>query len=264
MQPRNLLPQLAAVCLLLSACAPVATAPEARTLTVFAAASLTDSFTEMGAAFEASHPGAKVVFSFAGSQNLRTQIEQGAAADVFASANGTEMNTLVSDGLVQEGVPETFVKNQLVVVMPPDNPAGIVSLADLAEPGLKLVLAAEEVPAGKYARQVLDNLNATLGAEYKDRVLANVVSNDTDIRQVLSRVQLGEADAGIVYVSDAVATPELMKLDIPPGANVIAQYPIASLAESADPELAAAFVDYVLSAEGQSTLGKWGFIPIAP
>jgi molybdate transport system substrate-binding protein len=111
-----LLPLLAAACLLLSACAPAATTPEARTLTVFAAASLTDAFTEMGTAFEASRPGVKVTFSFAGSQNLRTQIEQGAAADVFASANSTEMNALVSDGLVQESAPETFVTNQLVVV----------------------------------------------------------------------------------------------------------------------------------------------------
>jgi molybdate transport system substrate-binding protein len=129
---------------------------------------------------------------------------------------------------------------------------------------VKIVLAAEEVPAGKYARQVLDNLNATLGADYKDKVLANVVSNDNDIRQVLARVELGEADAGIVYVSDAGAAPELGKLDIPSDANVVAQYPIAPLAGTLNPDLATAFVGYVLSTEGQATLEKWGFMPASP
>jgi molybdate transport system substrate-binding protein len=264
MRLRILVPVLAAACLVSSACAATPKTPITRTLTVFAAASLTDAFTEIGEAFEASRPGDRVVFSFAGSQNLRTQIEQGAGADVFASANATEIDTLIDGGLVQEGAPEPFVTNQLVVVMPAGNPAGIASLADLAEPGVKIVLAAEEVPAGKYARQVLDNLNATLGTDYKDRVLANVVSNDTDIRQVLARVQLGEADAGIVYVSDTVAAPGLRKLEFPADANAVAQYPIAPLAQSSDPELATAFIDFVLSPEGQAILEKWGFMPVAP
>lgn len=264
-----------AICLvalaLLAACqqvpgrgAPTAATPAASTLTVFAAASLTDAFNEIGGAFEAMHPGVTVRFSFAGSQNLRTQIEQGAAADVFASANSTEMNALVDGNLVEEGAAQTFVTNQLVVVLPANNPAGISSLSELAKPGLKLVLAAEEVPVGKYARQALDNLDATLGPGYKDKVLANVVSDETDVKQVLAKVQLGEADAGIVYVSDAVAAPELQEIDIPADANVIAHYPIAALAESANPALASDFIDYVLSTDGQAALKKWGFMPVAP
>jgi molybdate transport system substrate-binding protein len=231
---------------------------------VFAAASLTDAFDEISKSFEALHPGTRVNFSFAGSQILRSQIEQGAAADVFASANQTEMKTLAGEKLVKEGTDRTFLTNQLVLVLPPDNPAKITSLRDLANPGLRLVLAADQVPAGKYARQVLDKLNPTLGADYKDKVLANVVSNETDVKQVVAKVQLGEADAGIVYVSDAVAAPQLKKIDIPPAANVIAAYPIAPLAHSANPALASAFCDYVLSADGQAILKKWGFAPPSP
>jgi molybdate transport system substrate-binding protein len=235
-----------------------------RTLTVYAAASLTDAFTEMGTSFEASHPGVTVAFNFGGSQNLRTQIEQGAAADVFASANAKEMDTLVAQKLIAPEAPKIFLTNQLVVILPKDNPAGVTSLEDLAKPGLKLVLAAEEVPAGRYTRQVLDQLNARLGADYKNKVLANVVSNENNIRQAVTKVQLGEADASIVYVSDAVAAPELQRIAIPADVNVIAQYPIAVLKGSANSELANEFITYVLSAAGQATLQKWGFTPIVP
>ena len=133
-----------------------ASAPEPRTLTVFAAASLTDAFTEIGAAFEAANPGVTVTFNFAGSQALRTQIEEGAPADVFASASGKEMDTLVTGSFVAQDVPQIFLTNKLVVILPADNPAALEKLEDLAKPGIKLVLAAEEVPVGKYARQALD------------------------------------------------------------------------------------------------------------
>jgi molybdate transport system substrate-binding protein len=250
-----------------STAAAVATptsAPEPRTLTVYAAASLTGAFGEIGKAFEAAHPGVTVAFNFAGSQTLRAQIEQGAPADVFASANNTEMNTLVTDKKVQDGTPQIFLTNLLVVILPAKNPAGIMSLPDLSKPGLKLVLAADTVPVGKYARQVLENLDNTLGADYKSRVLVNVVSNETDVKQVVAKVQLGEADAGIAYVSDAVAAPELQKIDIPADVNVIAKYPIAPLVDSANADLAADFIAYVLSADGQVTLKKWGFTPVNP
>jgi molybdate transport system substrate-binding protein len=220
---------------------------------------LTDAFTEIGGAFESAHPGVEVRFSFAGSQTLRAQIEQGAAADVFASANASEMEALVDGRFVPSGDPQTFATNQLLVVLPADNPAGISTLADLASPGVKLVLAAEEVPAGRYARQALENLNATLGAEYSDNVLANVVSNETDVRQVLAKVQLGEADAGIVYMSDALTAPGLPKIQLPAEANVLAMYPIAALSEGPNQALARQFIDYVLSSQGQATLRKWGF-----
>jgi molybdate transport system substrate-binding protein len=218
----------------------------------------------MGEAFEASHPGVTVAFNFGGSQNLRTQIEQGAPADVFASANTKEMDTLLTGDFVDTGAPNIFLTNWLVVILPRANPAGIVSLEDLAKPGLKLVLAAEEVPAGRYAREVLENLNGIFGAEFKEKVLANVVSNEDNIRQAVTKVQLGEADASIVYVSDAIAVPELQRIEIPAEMNVIAEYPIAPLTESANTELANDFIDYVLSSEGQATLQKWGFTPIVP
>jgi len=250
--------------LILAACGGSPSQPEARTLTVYAAASLTDAFTEMGSAFEASHPGVTLVFNFGGSQNLRTQIEQGAPADVFASANAKEMEALVALDLVAPDAPRVFLTNQLVVILPKNNPAGIASLEDLSKSGLKLVLAADEVPAGKYARQILENLGALYGADYSDKVLANVVSNEDNIRQAVTKVQLGEADASIVYISDAVAVPELQKIEIPADMNVIAGYPIAVLAESANSDLANEFIDYVLSSEGGATLRKWGFTPVGP
>lgn len=248
--------------LLLSACMSSSGNTTLHTLSVFAAASLTDAFTEIGSAFEASHPDVRITFNYGGSQNLRTQIEQGAPADVFASANTKEMDSLVSGNLVAAGTPKIFLTNQLVTILPQDNPAGIGSLADLAKPGLKLVLAAEEVPAGRYARQVLEQLNQLYGDDYKDKVLANVVSNEDNIRQAVTKVQLGEADASIVYVSDAVAVPDLQRIEIPADMNVIAEYPIAALAKTENAELASAFVAYVLSPAGQAILEKWGFTPV--
>jgi len=152
------------VILLLSECTGTGASSEPRTLTVYAAASLTEAFTEIGEAFKASYPGVTVSFNFGGSQNLRTQIEQGATADVFASANVKEMDALVTGNLVDSSTPRIFLTNQLIVILPNDNPAEIASLEDLSKPGLKLVLAAEEVPAGRYAREVLGNFNALFGA----------------------------------------------------------------------------------------------------
>ena len=233
-----------------------------QTLTVFAAASLTSAFGEIGKAFEAANPGVTVKFNFGGSQTLRTQIEQGAQADVFASANTKEMDTLVTGTFVSTDAAQIFLTNQLVVIMPAKNPAGLKTLADLSKPGLKLVLAAKEVPAGSYALQVLDNLDKSIGTGFKDKVLANVVSYENDVKQVVAKVQLGEADAGIVYVSDSVAAPDLQKIDITPENNVIAKYPIAALSKSSNSALAQAFIAYVLSADGQAPLKKWGFLPV--
>ncbi len=240
--------------------APTASPPP-QTLTVFAAASLTDAFKDMARAFETVHPGVTVTLSFAGSQTLRTQIEQGAPADVFASANTKEMSALVSDGDVDRSAPQVFLSNKLVVILPADNPAGLQSLGDLARPGIKLVLAAEDVPAGNYARQALDLMDARFGKHYKEQVLANVVSNEEDVKHVVAKVQLGEADAGIVYTSDAVAAQQLKSIEIPADLNVIAAYPIAALAGSSKADLASDFVSYVLSADGQALLEKWGFAP---
>ena len=239
---------------------PTATS-EPATLNVFAAASLTDAFTEIGKNFEAAHPAVTVTFNFAGSQALRTQIEEGAPADVFASASGKEMDTLVTGTLVADGTSKVFLNNKLVVILPADNPAALEKLEDLAKPGIRIVLAAEEVPVGNYARQSLDLMNGSFGTDFKDKVLANVVSNEDNVKQVVSKVQLGEADAGIVYTSDAVAAPDLKTIEIPTELNIIAKYPIAPLVKSENADLAKSFIDYVLSAEGQAVLAKWGFAP---
>lgn len=245
----------------LSACAPK---PTSHTLTIFAAASLTQAFEEIGKSFETIHAGVTVEFNFAGSQTLRTQLEQGAVADVFASANHTEMDAAVKSSLIDSGAPQDFLTNKLVVVLPANNPASAQTLNDLTKPGLKLALAADTVPAGKYARQILDNISkdASFGSGFKTKVLANVVSNENDVKQVVAKVQLGEADAGIVYISDAVAAPDLKTIEIPNNFNVIAKYPIAALTKSANIDLAMQFTDYVLSSEGQAVLKKWGFTPI--
>ena len=240
---------------------PTAT-PEPETLTVFAASSLTDAFTEIGKNFEAANPGATVTLNFAGSQALQTQIEQGAPADVFASASKSYMDLLVTDSFVTADVPQNFLTNKLVVVLPANNPAALEKLEDLAKPGVKLVLAAEAVPVGKYALQALDLMNGSFGTDFKDKVLKNVVSNEDNVKQVVAKVQLGEADAGVVYTSDAVAAPDLKTIEILAELNVIAKYPIAPLAKSTNADLAKTFVDYVLSPEGQAVLQKWGFGPI--
>jgi molybdate transport system substrate-binding protein len=265
------------VVLLMVGCAPAATptaapkqplATETQTimakpkaLTIFAAASLTDAFTEIGKNFEAANPGTTITFNFAGSQALQTQIEQGAPADVFASASKAQMDALVAGNLIAQDAPQQFLKNKLVVILPKDNPAGLTSLEDLAKPGIKLVLAADTVPVGKYALQALDLMDAKFVNGYKTKVLANVVSNEDNVKQVVAKVQLGEADAGIVYTSDAVAVPELKTIEIPADLNVIAKYPIAPLIKSESADLARAFIAYVLSADGQAVLQKWGFAP---
>lgn len=240
---------------------PPTAALEPRTLTVFAAASLTDAFTEIGKNFESQNPNVTVTFNFAGSQALRTQIEEGAPADVFASASAKEMDALIAGSFAAKESSQIFLSNKLAVIVPADNPAGIDSLDDLANSGVKIVLAAEEVPVGNYSRQAFELMNASFGADFKNNVLANVVSNEDNVKQVVAKVQLGEADAGIVYMSDAVVAPELETIQIPDEMNVIAKYPIAPLVESANIELARAFVAYVLSDEGQAILRKWGFAP---
>lgn len=236
------------------------------TLVVFAAASLTEAFTEIGKNFEAQFPGGKVIFNFAGSQQLSQQISQGAQADVFASANQQKMNDLIQSGEISSGASLIFAKNRLVVIYPKDNPAGLSHLQDLAKPNLKLVLAANEVPAGQYSLDFLDKAagDPAFGPGYKDQVLKNVVSYEENVRAVLTKVILGEADAGIVYSSDLSAqdAAQTGRIEIPDALNIIATYPIAILKNSQNAALAKAFVDLVLSNSGQHTLAKYGFIPV--
>ncbi len=236
-------------------------------LTVFAAASLTGAFEEMKASLEESNPGLSITLNFASSTQLRAQLEQGAQADVFASADEKQMDLAQQAGLL-DGVPAMFAHNRLVVILPRDNPAGIETLQDLSKPGFKLDLASETAPIGAYTRQFLERASAApaFGADFEQRALANVVSEEENVKQVVAKVRLGEADAGICYVSDVTpeAAPDLTTIDIPDELNQIATYPIAVLKDAGDPALAEAFVDYVLSAEGQAVLQGQGFIPVAP
>ena len=252
------------IAIFLTACgSPAPTGPsEPQELTVYAAASLTEAFSEIGKNFEVAHPGVTVRLNFGGSQTLRTQIEQGAQADLFAPANTQEMDALVNGNFVSPDTAQVFLTNQLVVIMPAQNPAGLARVEDLSRSGLKIILAAPEVPAGSYALRVLDQLDAAIGNHYKANVLANVVSYENDVRLVVAKVQLGEADAGIVYRSDSLAAPGVQTLAIPPAYNVVAQYPIATLAQSQNAGLAQTFMAYLLSAEGQAILKKWGFSPV--
>jgi molybdate transport system substrate-binding protein len=246
-------------------CAQPVQAP--KTLTVFAAASLTESFTEIGEQFQAENPGVKVTFNFAGSQQLRAQLAQGARADVFASANTKEMATaIISDSLVASGTQRTFVTNRLAVILPKSNPGKIAALADLARPGLKLDFADPSVPVGQYTLDILAKMSqdATFGATFKDKVTANVVSREDNVKSVVAKVQLGEADAGVVYTTDITpsAAKDLTTLEIPDKFNVIATYPIAPLKDAPEPELASQFVEWVLSSKGQQVLTQYGFIPV--
>lgn len=252
---------------------PAATLPAAgagggtKTLTVLAAASLAESFTELGHLFEAQNPGVQVSFNFAGSQQLAQQLDQGAGADVFASASPKYMQAAVQSKRVDPAGAKTFVQNRLVVIYPKDNPAGLASLQDLAKPGLKLDLADKSVPVGQYALDFLDKAVQDPGfdPQYKANVLKNVVSYEDNVKSVLAKVSLGEADAGIVYVTDITpdAAGKVGKIDIPDALNTVATYPIAPISDSKNPDLAKAFVALVLSPEGQAVLAKYGFIPAA-
>ena len=241
----------------------VAFPAEGGELTVFAAASLTDAFNRVGADIEAANPAVRVTFNFAGSQTLATQITQGAPADVFASANAAQMQVVVDAGLIAGG-PVTFARNRLAVVVPADNPAGIAAPVDLAKPDLRLVLASADVPVGRYSRQSLCAMGASsYGADFVAAVGDNVVSEEEDARAVLTKVQLGEADAGIVYVSDVTAdvAGDVRLIEIPDAVNVLASYPIAPVADGNE-TLATAFIAYVLSPRGQATLAEFGFVPV--
>jgi molybdate transport system substrate-binding protein len=224
-------------------------------LTVFAASSLTDAFTQIGADFEAANDGTTVTFNFGSSGDLASAIETEGTADVFASASQTYMDDL--DAAVGVEGRADFVQNKLVVITPPDNPADIASLEDLANPGVQVVLAAEGVPVGDYAREALT------AAGILDAVLANVVSNEEDNASVVAKITGNEADAAIAYVSDVTSAvaPQIAAVEIPDAVNVIATYPIAVVSTSTHADLATAFVEYVTGAEGQATFTGFGFLP---
>jgi molybdate transport system substrate-binding protein len=220
----------------------------ANEIKVFAAASLTAAFTELGQQYTSANGGTKVTFNFAGSQALATQIQQAAPADVFASADLTNMDK-VKD-LV--GTPQNYASNLLQIVVEKGNPKGVKTLDDLANPDLKVVLAAPDVPAGKYAAEALNTAKVTV----------KPVSEEDNVKAVVTKVSLGEADAGIVYVTDVTAGGDKVQgVDIPKDQNVTATYPIASVKAGKAQDKAQAFMDLVLSDQGQQVLKQYGFLP---
>lgn len=257
---------LAFVSVLAGPAAPAAAAPAAQgnaELTVFAAASLTDAYRQIGRNFEKANPGVRVVFNFAGSQQLAAQLGQGAPADVFASANATQMSAAVDAGRVDKDSAKTFVLNRLVVVTTPNSRVRITRLQDLARPGLKLVFAAKAVPVGQYTQEFLDKAAASpaFNRGFKDNVLKNVVSYEDNVRSVLTKISLGEGDAGVVYVSDVISSPRMpvRRIEIPRTLNVIASYPIATVSDAKNAALAQKFVQYMYADDTQLILARYGF-----
>jgi molybdate transport system substrate-binding protein len=240
--------------LLLAACGGVASQPAAGqvsgSLTVLAAASLTQAFTKVGDQLHARHPGLDVKFSFAGSPTLVTQIQQGAPADVFASADQANMQKVVTGGLAG-GTPAVFAHNKLAIAVQAGNPKHVTSVTDLANPALKVVACAPGVPCGTYSTTTF----ARAG------IKVTPVSQEQDVKSVLTKVGLGEADAGIVYVTDVKsAGGQVEGVTIPDSLNTTAEYPIVQLKAAQNEAAAKAFEDYVLGPAGQRTLASFGFL----
>ncbi len=218
-------------------------------VTVFAAASLTESFTRLGKDFEAANPGSRVTLNFAGSSALANQINQGAPADVFASAALANMTTVTEAGNA-DGTPSTFARNQLVIAVPRGNPAGVRGLADVSGPGVKVALCADQVPCGAAARTALDAAGVAL----------TPVTLEQDVRGALAKVKLGEVDAALVYRTDVrAANADVTAVEFPESARAVNDYPIVALKDAPNPAGARAFVAYVRSAPAQTVLAEAGF-----
>lgn len=247
---------------------PATTAPatpaSAVTLTVFAPAGLTEAVKQLAADFEKTHAGVRVELELGHSPAQREQLEQGATPDVFISASRKDMDAVAEKQLVVADQVRPFARNQLVVILPPDNPGKIETLADLARPGVQVLIAAADLPIGNATLTMLEKLNASIAPDFKERVLANVVSTELGVKPIVSKISLGEADAGVVYVSDAVAAPNLKTLEIPQEANVAVVFTIAPVTAAAHPEEAADFVALVLSPAGQNVLSAHGLLPAQP
>ncbi|GAC1425090.1 MAG: molybdate ABC transporter substrate-binding protein [Ktedonobacteraceae bacterium] len=239
--------------------------PKAVTLNVFAAASLTESFKEIATNFQSAHSGVTIKYNFGGSQLLEQQIASGAPADVFASADTANMTKAANASLVSNS--QIFAKNKLVVILPATNPGKINSLKDLANKGIKIDIEAPAVPAGKYSLQVLDKMaqSPDYGKSYERAVKANFVSQEDNVKAVVTKVQLGEADAGFVYLTDVTmkVSDKVKEISIPDNFNVVAHYPIAVTKNTANASDAQAFVQYILSSDGQAVLQRYKFIGIS-
>ena len=231
-----------------------AAAKPAGTVVVFAAASLNGAFDKIGAQFEKANPGVTVKFNYAGSSSLVTSIKQGAPADVFASANTANM-TAVTDGHLASGTPKVFARNQAEIMVEAGNPKKIASVSDLANPAVKVVLCAPEVPCGSLAKQVFSKASVTV----------KPVSEETSVSGVVTKISLGEADAGLVYVTDVKAGGgKVTGVAVPASQNVVVDYPITELGDAPNAAGAAAFMAYVLSPPGQAVLASFGFISPGP
>jgi molybdate transport system substrate-binding protein len=240
-------------------------AEEPKELTVFTAASLTGALGEIGQIYT-NQTNIEVAFNFDGSQALRTQIENGAYADVFLSANRKQMNAVKNSGLMNNSSIIIFTKNKLSLIVPKGNPAKISNLSDLAKPGLKIVIGTKDVPVGDYALQIISKLgnDSAYGPDYKTKVMENVISQETNVNYVVTKVALGEADVGFAYVSDVTEelTSKVDKIDIQDEYNIIAEYPLGILLESKYPAESQEFIDLVMSDEGKAALEKYGFTPV--
>ena len=237
-----------------------------KTLIIFTAASLVEPYIDIGEQFKLLNPDVELTFNFAGSQQLAHQLAQGAPCDIFASADTLQMEAIIKTGRIISQSPQIFTHNNLVVIFPTENPASIQILQDLSKQGLKLVLAAEAVPVGNYSQQFLTKASQdpAFTEGFRREVLDNVVSYESNVKAVLSKVLLGEADSGIVYTSDINDNniSQLGILPIPEELNVLADYLIAPLMDSQHPELAQDFIAFVLSPTGQKILSNHGFITV--
>ena len=234
-------------------------------LIVFCGAGFTGAISEIGKIYENSS-GKKVRFNFDGLPALRVQIEEGAYADLLISPDQRYIDPLVETGFIEEDTVEVFARNLVAVVIPANNPANITTIQDLATPGMKIVMGIEELPIGDHALQVLDNLadDPSFGPAFKEAVLANVVSMETRVTGIVSKVALGEADAGFAFMSDV--TPQMRekirKIPIPDGYNVRGDSSIAVFSQSDNSEAAEEFIDLLMSNDAQAILDEYGFIPI--
>jgi molybdate transport system substrate-binding protein len=231
-------------------------------LTIYGAASLAGVLDNVKTAYEAAVPGSKLTISTDSSAALATQIEQGAPADVFLAADTATPKKLV-DGGFAAGDAVAFAGNELIVIVPSDNPANIATPADLARPGVKVIAAGDEVPITRYATQLVANLARESGypADFQVAYQANVVSKEDNVRAVVAKVALGEGDAGIVYVTDARASRDVDTVDVPDAANVEATYAGVVVKASEQPRAATAFLDWLAGPGGETILGRFGFTP---
>ncbi|VVB69968.1 Bacterial extracellular solute-binding protein [uncultured archaeon] len=261
MEKRILAAMLAALFLVASA----GIAEESKELTVFTAASLTGAFGEIGQMYK-NETNIPVAFNFDGSQALRTQLENGAYADIFVSANKKQMNAVEESGLMNNSSVTVFTKNKLSLIVPRENPAKISNLSDLAKPGVKIVMGTKDVPVGDYALQIISKLgnDSAYGPDYKAKVLANVISQETTVNYVVTKVALGEADVGFAYISDVTEdlASKVDKVDIPDKYNIIAEYPMGIMLDSKYPAESQKFMNLVMSDSGKAVLERYGFAPV--